>query len=299
MNIQELSYLSYVFRRSGIFNFFVVYNADKSLNKPITTKPGDLPPCTDACPINEDAITKPEAGAPIADQTFVPPTPAIVPITTPPTPATVPAVPIESLPTSATIPTVPITVTLTTTTVPAVPIAAPPTPATVPTVPIAVPPTPATIPDVPTTSGLKLSSFALQLVPLLLNADFRTVRRICYNDFDLGMKKLQTDLARLKLRKQNVVDKTSADDEKEDDLAYLDTLVEGTEKVLVDKYTDRKRLFDKDMSRLTTTARFQNLAQKEAEFIADRMDRLVHEPIAESKKFLNSERKKINNEMAV
>lgn len=113
------------------------------------------------------------------------------------------------------------------------------------------------------------------------------------------MKKLQTDLARLKLRKQTVVDKTSPDDAKDDDLAYLDTLVEGTEKVLVDKYNDRRRLFDKDMTQLTTNASFQKLSQREAEFIADRMDRLAHEPIAESKKFLNSERKRINNEMAV
>lgn len=234
---------------------------------PITVTREQLPTCDEgACPLNPDAVTPPPPyQRPVTPVTPTRPAPVVTP--TRPAPVVTP-------------------------TPPSYPVAVP-VPLPVQIAPITVSPTPPTA-EVQQPIALKLSKYAQDLVPLLDAKDYKEIRRIVYRDFDAGMKKLQTDLARVKARRTTVMKDTSNADTLEDDLKYLDGIVGDAETVLINKYNDRRSQFEKTMNRIVNNNVLQSVSPRESPFLADFIDHLVHDPIADSKKFLNSAVKEIN-----
>lgn len=262
-----LSHLSYMLRRMGIFHCWVVYNPTGS-TKPITVQPGDLPNCDDACPISEDKITKPTA-VPDAkpDITVVPPAaqnPAIVPVS--PIPAEVPT-----------------------------PIQTPDEKTITPTDPNAIP-TPSEFEEAARSQNLSL--FGRKILPVIKAGNFVGTKQMVMDEFKLRLSKLQTDLARLDSRKKEVIQNSSAADEIDADMIKLNGLVSNAAAVLQRTFKERKDTIAKDLARMATDKSFQGLSLRDAAFIAARMEELIYNPIAETKKFLKDKRIEINKEMS-
>lgn len=143
-----------------------------------------------------------------------------------------------------------------------------------------------------------LTPFGQRIADLIANRRYKAIRSIVEAEFEAGMAKVRTDLARLQLRKEAVVRGTSNPDAIDYDLLYLTEIVGDAEKVLTERYNMRKQQFNQ-LTKIFINRRMAKYTPSMINEAADLIDYIVHYPIAESKKMWRIQKKDINNKMSV
>lgn len=143
-----------------------------------------------------------------------------------------------------------------------------------------------------------LTNYGNGICTLIGARRYRKIRDSVNTEFELGMAKVRTDLERLKLRKEAIVKGTSSPDVIEEDLMYLTEITGDAEQVLQAKYDERRAQLDK-MIKIFINRRMAKYTPAMMNTAAVVIDRLAHDPIAESKKIFRTQKKFINDQMSV
>lgn len=134
-------------------------------------------------------------------------------------------------------------------------------------------------------------------MPLILNGKLKQIRKTVTQEYVSGLKKIQTDLDRFKNHKVTVIQNSSAADAVDTDLELLNQTVGDLDKALADGLDARKKQLLKTMNRLVSIEFTKNLDEGQARILADQLDHLCHDPIANSKNIFNNGVRDINKQL--